>query len=353
MNDVAFKLLLQPLNQAEGSKVLWLVDENISAAGVSAVRNSPALRVLCNRYDLHLALSEGGFESQLADYDFSAFEPYSIDAIYYRVSKEKAVVHHCINQAAVYLKPGGKLYLAGYKNEGIKSYVDKAAGLLAGTVDKQRGSNSALLATLGRASVTGAPLDDKNYRQTIELSTPEADFISKPGVYGWNKIDKGSALLIEQLADFVTEPLALAAVDTPVTVVDLGCGYGYLSVMASKHLAARYIATDNNVASVELCRQNFTRHGVAGEVVLDDCGGSIMPPVDMVLCNPPFHQGFDVVGDLTSRFIQASHRLLKQGGYALFVVNSFIGIEKKAKGLFRQQTALANNGSFKVIAFKK
>ena len=347
MTDVALRMLQQPLNANGDKKAVWVIDENVGAGHLAAVHPVADLRVITNRYDVHLAAQRQGFDVLLTDYDFSALEKKSLDVIYYRVSKEKAVVHHVINAAAEYLKPNGVLYLSGYKNEGIKTYVTKAAGYLGELVDKIRGSNSAMLATLACCGGNTGPLDDRHYRQSVSIAIGTIKVASKPGIYGWNKIDKGSAFLLEQLPAFI----ATLAVK-PERIADLGCGYGYLSILANQQLAAEYIATDNNCAAVALCQQNFVAQQIKGRVVLDDCGAGINDNVDLVLCNPPFHQGFDVEGELTSKFITAARRLLQQEGHALFVVNSFIALEKKAAATFSSVTLLANNGSFKVLLLK-
>jgi 16S rRNA (guanine1207-N2)-methyltransferase len=355
MTDHAFGLLQQPLNDTVDQTALWLVDENISATALLSVQPRELLTVISNRFDLVQALQAKGFNASLSDYDFSGFSPASIDVIYYRVSKEKAIVHHCINAAGQLLKPAGRLMLAGYKNEGIKSYVDKAARYLGGSAEKKRSSNSSLLAVINKAELAAERLDDKNYQQTITLEQQACQFVSKPGVYGWNKIDKGSELLIEQFAALLGSPgVPAKLVDQSARrVADLGCGYGFLSVKASRFFTAEYFATDNNVAAVALCEQNFQLHNVSGAAFVDDCGASIDRPVDVVLCNPPFHQGFDVAGDLTLKFLQASSRILKRGGIALFVVNSFIALEKKSAGLFTEVRMLENTGSFKVLLLTK
>lgn len=344
MIDQAFQLLQAQLNDNGDKNSLWLVDENITAIEIAMVSPVDKLLAISNRYEVHAALQQRGFNAQLTDYDFSTIEQHSLDAIYYRVSKEKALVHYVINTAAEYLKPDGLLLLSGHKKEGIKTYVDKAANYLGELQGRHKGSNSAMLAKIARLDDGGEPLDDRNYRQTATIKAGEISFITKPGIYGWNKVDSGSQFLI----DFLPGYLRGLAVQ-PLRVVDLGCGYGYLSVMASQHLAADFIATDNNVASVALCQQNFSAHSVAGTVLLDDCGQHINQQADLVLCNPPFHQGFELESDLTSKFIDGARRLLGSSGRALFVVNSFIPLEKKARGKFSAVTRLANNGSFKLV----
>ena len=344
MKDIALQLLQQSLNANGDQTAVWIADENVGANDIAAVHPVANLRMISNRYDVHLAAQSRGFTALLTDYDFSALAKASLDVIYYRVSKEKALVHYIINAAAEYLKTGGVLYLAGYKNEGIKTYSSKAAAHVGELIDKRRAGNGAMLASIRCNGGSDTPLYDQHYRQSVSLPIGEISVASKPGLYGWNKIDKGSALLIEYLPAFIDQ---LAA--KPRRVIDLGCGYGYLSIMANRLLPADYIATDNNIAAVTLCRENFAKFNIAGQVVLDDCAAGIDETVDLVLCNPPFHQGFDVDADLTTKFIAAARRLLHNGGNALFVVNSFIALEKKAAAVFSGITVMANSGSFKVL----
>jgi 16S rRNA (guanine1207-N2)-methyltransferase len=343
--DSAFQLIRAGLvNRSSEEKILWIADENISAVDIAVVQPSENLQVMTNRFNVAEQLSAKGFAVSLGDYDFTHFDKNSFDSIFYRVSKEKAVVHHVINCAGRYLKPSAILFLAGFKNDGMKTYVSKATDYLNAHVEKQRGPKMALLAQLTCGKELAEPLDDKNYQQLQTISIDDVSFITKPGIYGWKKQDDGSAFLLQHLTT-VLASLAL----TPERVLDLGCGYGYLSVMANRLLPAHYIATDNNVAAVAVCEKNFAEHGVDGEVILADCADQIAGQVDFVLCNPPFHQGFDVESDLSLRFVTAAKRLLKKKGAALFVVNCFIPIEKKAAGMFVHVDQIANNGSFKLV----
>ncbi len=360
MNDIAFDQLRDAINQGVNKQSLWLVDESINSAQISTVQPRDNLLAMSNRYDVFLQLKNQGINALLSDFDFSRFDrelDQKLDAVYFRVCKEKAIVHRVINQAYKKLTIGGELYLSGFKNEGIKTYVDKAAGLMNSQAEKNKGGKTSLLAVVEKVACSGKRLDgslgdlldDKNYTYFVDVESNGLNFISKPGVFGWNKIDRGSEFLIENLPALLTD-----FVNKPISVIDIGCGYGYLSVMASSAITSgsRFVATDNNIAAVECCKNNFSRFDVNGEVIVGDCAENINEKFDLVICNPPFHQGFDVEGDLTSKFLTSSKRLLKKDGSAFFVVNSFIGIEKKATAIFDDVTMLANNGSFKLMVLK-
>ncbi|MCR8921594.1 methyltransferase [Dasania sp. GY-MA-18] len=353
--DIAMNLMAEKINHCLAADPtepsLWVVDENISAAAMASVSAAANLTVLTNRCDSAQALEQRGFKLQLSDFDFSSFEPQSFAHIFYRVSKEKPIVHHVINQAAQYLRPQGYLHISGYKNEGAKTYSDKAVKYLGSLASKLLGGKTAMISDIVCDDVDDSRrLDDKNYSVLQQpVAAGDIRFTSKPGVFGWNKIDRGSEFLIAHL------PEVLATITTEIKrVADLGCGYGYLSVMASQQLnQATFYAVDNNVAAVTCCQQNFIQHKIAGEVSLDSCGSQLSPGFDFLLCNPPFHQGFDVESGLTDKFVQSVSRLLNKGGHGFFVVNAFIPLERKAKGLFESVTMVANNQSFKLLLFKK
>ena len=107
--------------------------------------------------------------------------------------------------------------------------------------------------------------------------------------------------------------------------------------------------TDNNAAALHVARHNCELNNINADVIAADAGDQIQQTFDLILCNPPFHQGFSVDGDLTDKFILSTKRLLARHGTALFVVNQFIPLERKARQHFRQVNILANNGSFKLV----
>jgi 16S rRNA (guanine1207-N2)-methyltransferase len=173
---------------------------------------------------------------------------------------------------------------------------------------------------------------------------------SKPGLFGWNKVDQGSAFLADVLTDFFQH-----LGTEPKQILDLGCGYGYLSLMASKHTNASIVATDNNAAAIAACSKNFSEFGVRGEVVAGNCADNINEKFDAVLCNPPFHQGFNTDNVLTQCFVDSSYQHLNQGGKALFVANRFVPIERCAERLFKTGNIekIAENKRFKLLLLSK
>lgn len=340
MASSALDLLLPELDR-QGTDSLWLVDENIPA-GDWPVR--PGVAVVGNRFDLIRCLDAQGWPARFSDFDLSPWAAGSLNRILYRVSKEKPIVHHLINEAARLLKPAGELVLIGDKNEGIRTYARKAQQRLGGTREENR-SGSLWRARISRGSTPGEPLEDKHYAQLRPLEGNDGlEYLTKPGQFGWNKIDRGSAFLLERLPTMLGQPLPLSG-----RVLDLGCGFGYLALNACAP-DCRLCCTDNNAAALASVQANLSARGFSqAEVVASDAGDSLSGPFDLVLCNPPFHAGFSVEGDLTDRFLEQIRRLLAPEGQACLVVNQHIPLERKAQGRFACIDRHADNGHFKLI----
>ena len=325
---------------------LWVADENNSVSDLVQFA-SDRLTVVTNRYDLFAGLLQHDIASLFSDYNFSDCKTNSMDLMIYPVSKEKPVTHHVINEAWRLLKPGAELILFGEKNSGIKTYAEKAATLL-GCRKNTTKQGKLYLSGLTKQTAYNEPqcLDSKNYGQLREVAIVDQNpVMSKPGIYGWQKIDQGSVLLADTVSQWLKETSA-----PPNSLLDLGCGYGYLTLRSAKWPSVEQrSATDNNAAAVQATQINCNAFGLEVQVSADDCGNDIHDRFDLILCNPPFHRGFNTDRELTDLFLASTHRLLSSRGRAFFVVNQFIALEKKAKPYFKSVQQHAHDGQFKVI----
>jgi 16S rRNA (guanine1207-N2)-methyltransferase len=349
MTDPSFQLLVQQLHQMTGPQLL-VADENLGGAPLHLLPTD-TMTLITNRYDIYNQAQSSGLSCHFNDFDFSSFGDNSFSQVLYRVSKEKPVTHHVINNARRLLTNNGTLVLSGAKTDGIKTYTNKAAHYF-GTRATPEKHGSVYRGVIQRQSSTEQPLDDQDYQQLrpcISLAAPSNDQLlySKPGLFGWNKVDQGSAFLAEHLPAFFGRFR-----NTPRQILDLGCGYGYLSVAARQSVEANITATDNNAAAIAACSKNFLLAGIDGEVIAGDCAEHITEKFDAVICNPPFHQGFSTDNRLTQRFVTSCHQHLKTGGMALFVVNRFVPLESCAEPLF-QVSNFGENKGFKLVLLEK
>ncbi len=347
----------QTISALQSPKVLLIADENTDPIVISSVNFHVNTTILSNRFDITEIPSTDTTKILFSDFDFDALNK-TFDICVYRISKERPVCHHVFNTCLSLLNKNGVLIIGGKKNEGIKNYHEKLVKTLGfqGQLRKNGDDYTAVL----RAPENRRPrtlLDDKNYTQLRPIQSKDTtpSFFSKPGLYGWNKVDQGSLFLIDTIINDLPRINA-----KPARVLDLGCGYGYLSLSILNAMndgsiadVEELIATDNNAAAVLATTQNISQHPSAESlsyyVVADNCAAGISTPVDLLICNPPFHQGFDNCRNLTKLFLNTTKRLLAKNGVAYFVVNSFIPLDSLASDIFKYVTVLRNNRQFKVI----
>ena len=349
-DNTLFQLLIEATVSENAQDALFILDENTESHLLSSLSRFNAPCIITNRFDLYEQLRANNISTDrlaFSDFNFN-LAVQAFDAIAYRISKEKPLTNWCLNKAAELLKPSGKLILAGKKEDGLKSYV-QACNKKLGLRGKEKKHGNNYLTVLEK---TGEPLeylDDKDYPNKRKIAEAfNYQVYSKPGQFGWQKIDAGSALLTEVFAQWLADK-------TPqkMTALDLGCGYGFLSLALCHKGVARIIASDNNAAALESCEYNLSLAGHDNfQVIPADCAGGIEEKADLILCNPPFHQGFDNDHTLTGRFVSAAARALNTGGQALFVVNAFIPLEKAARPYFKHCEQLQNNNKFKVLLLR-
>lgn len=166
---------------------------------------------------------------------------------------------------------------------------------------------------------------------------PGLEAWSQPGVFAWDRIDPGSALLAEHLP-----PMKGAG-------VDLGCGYGALSVVTLRSpavTALRLIDLDRR--AVEAARRNIEDPRATFEQadvrLIEDTSDQ-----DFVVSNPPFHDGGAEDRRLGQAFIRKAAGLLKKGGVAWIVANRHLPYEAELNEAFKRVRMVADAGGYKLF----
>jgi len=346
MKDHCQALVLEILTTPVDGNTLWIMDDNPVIEDFLKLSGKKKVEVLSNRYDIGRQMLQLGLSTHLSDFDFSELPEYQ--RIVFRISKEKMLTHHVINSALRKLAPNGTLYLIGGKQDGMKSIAKNAAEVYEQDVRASKHGNAYLAeySPCADSLKNSALLPDAGYTQLRLVEHPLMSFYSKPGVFGWEKVDRGSQLLVSCL------PKVIQYMKDVSSVLDLGCGWGYLMLATADTEIAQRVATDNNVAAIDAARRNFAEAGLNVECVLDDAGKHINQRFDLILCNPPFHQGFAVSDTLTEKFLASASRMSRRSTRAVFVVNQFIPLEALSQKYFSECRQLAAADGFMVFELR-
>lgn len=248
-----------------------------------------------------------------------------------------ARVHAELAAAASVVQPDGAVLLALHKDRGGKRYLRDAGRWFdrAETVGRSRG---------WRVALARAPRADAGTEPWLAFDAAGMRMASAPGVFAAGKLDPGTGVLLQVLADPVDAP-ALAG----RRVLDLGCGYGVLALRAAA-AGADVTAVDEDVAAVDSTARNAAEQGAAVTAVHSDLDRALGESgrFDTILCNPPFHVGKQVRLDLSQAFVRAAHRQLRGGGELWLVANRALPYERYLDGWAEVRT-VREDGGFKVL----
>jgi len=165
----------------------------------------------------------------------------------------------------------------------------------------------------------------------------EGRFLSRPGLFAWDRIDPGSKLLAEHLP-------ALSGQGA-----DLGGGWGYLSdEVLRRNPDARIDLYEAEDRALQLAVANLKAYGERAACHWRDVGKGIDGRYDFIVSNPPFHTGRADRPELGQAFIRTAAAALKPGGSLFMVANRHLPYEDTLKAAFKSVSLLHEDRDYKV-----
>ncbi|MBS1205555.1 MAG: rsmC [Proteobacteria bacterium] len=159
-----------------------------------------------------------------------------------------------------------------------------------------------------------------------------------PGVFSRDGLDVGSQLLLSTLTPH-----------TKGKVLDVGCGAGVLAaVLASHSPKVRLTLCDVSAPAVEASRATLAANGFEGEVFASNVFSEVTGRFDMIISNPPFHDGLQTSLEAAQTLIRGAVRHLNSGGELRIVANAFLPYPEVLDQTFGFHEVLAQTGRFKV-----
>jgi 16S rRNA (guanine1207-N2)-methyltransferase len=219
--------------------------------------------------------------------------------------------------ASAVMAAGAVVLAAAANNEGARSLADDLVRI-AGPVEHLAKNKCRAF----WAKVDPARLDRARIGDWLAHGEPRpvagGRFLSRPGLFAWDHIDPGSALLAQCLP-----------ADLGGRGADLGCGFGVLAaaVLARGTAITALDLYDAERGAVDLARRNLEGSAMKLDFLWHDVTRGLPRRYDFIVSNPPFHAGRTNRAALGQAFIAAAAKALLPGGRLLLVANRHLPYE--------------------------
>jgi 16S rRNA (guanine1207-N2)-methyltransferase len=299
-----------------GTGVIGAVAGRLVLRGHVTLVDCNLVAVTCARRTLE-ANEVANAEVRLSD-GVEELESTGFDLVLCHLPRGREVQRELIRGAARVLRPKGRFYFVASTKAGIRGAVAYARDLFGrcGVVRRKKGYHVAM--TLRPTGMTPPGLQDSYVKRMIMLDGVATALVSKPGVFAWSRLDRGTARLIEAME-----------IGRGDRVLDLGCGTGLAGVAASRRAPqGEVVLVDADLRAVRSARRTLEANAVYNAAALLSDGASQVAttdPFDVVITNPPFHQGREVDYQVAHQFVRDSRQVLRPGGRLFLVSNRFIG----------------------------
>ncbi len=237
-------------------------------------------------------------------------------------------------ECAATAPPTATIWVMGHNRSGINSALPAMERVLARAEPDDHARHCVLLK--GRPQREGrATAWPPAFTTWADAATGDLQVHSLPGVFSHGHLDAGTRILLQHLP-----PLR-------GRVMDMACGAGVLAAVAARQ-GATVTAVDASVLAVESAQATLAAASLKADIYLSDAWAAVKGTFDLVLCNPPFHQGSDVDITAASDMLGGAARHLSADGELWVVANAFLPYPKLLESHFGSVSSVASDGRFRV-----
>ena len=344
--DAADALLLEHFARqcapalAPDSKILILNDScgALSLALTQALAGRAQVHSYSDSYIAMRAAEQNGLSLHHHTSELAKLEgPFDLALI--KLPKNLSFLEDELAHLSGHLRPGAPLIcgvMVKHQSAGAFELLNRFIGPTSTSLAKKK-------ARLIFASLEKAPTPSPHPRE-VRLDGFEKPFLHHSNLFSRERLDIGTRFLLEHLPQGGFN-----------SVLDLGCGNGILGISARlANPGVRVIFSDESAMAIASARANWLRFFPqdsqnAGLHWTHAFESGTTASVDLVLCNPPFHQGTSVGDSISRRMFQDARKALRPGGSIRVIGNSHLHYPAILERIFGNSSVVAKNSKFTIV----
>ena len=184
--------------------------------------------------------------------------------------------------------------------------------------------------------------DCKKFWKSYRLN--ELEIFALPAVFSSSELDGGTKLLLSTFHK---------ADGLKGNVLDLGCGAGVIGASLKKMFPKiKLTMSDIHAMALASSERTLAENQLEGKVVASDVFSHIDGRFDLIISNPPFHDGIDTAYRAVESLILQAKNHLTRGGELRIVANAFLPYPDLLDQAFGSHQLLAKSTKFKVYSAK-
>ncbi|WP_196140546.1 methyltransferase [Aliikangiella sp. G2MR2-5] len=282
------------------------------------------------------AFSDGCFDSRVLK-EAAAEKYFSVVII--RVPKHLSLLEYQLRIISHHIDKNTMVIGAGMTKEIHKSTLSLFERLIGPTRTSLAHKKARLI--LSNPEIAPAPMSSFSSYMVANPVLPDKKLtiFGYPGVFSREKLDLGTRVLFDHIPPLTDEKV----------IADLGCGAGVIgAVIAQAYPTMRVILSDESAMAIASARKTFIENNLTnGSFYQTDClENTGTETIDLVLCNPPFHQQNVQTLSIAKKMMHQSSNRLSSNGSLYLVANRHLKYSGVLKTCFKDVSIVSDDPKF-------
>ncbi len=260
------------------------------------------------------------------------------DAVLLQLPKTLSLLEYQLIQLRPLLRPHTRLVAGGMVKHMTGRMIDLFEKLIGPTQTSLAQKKARLIfATLDTTLSPVLPAPSRYSIPAVPLQ-----LVNHANVFSRDKIDIGTRFLLQHFPD----------VSQANSVLDLGCGNGALGIYAGwKNPAATLYFVDDSALAIQSARDSAALNALRNPAhfIQDDALEHFGEKIDVIVCNPPFHEGNKIHTDIAARMFRGAGHQLTPMGSLYIVANRHLDYRALLVPFFASVKLLQGNNKFIIL----